>query len=97
MLMPDSAQICCLPSFPPFILIPQDFGYFLGRQGAGQAEEVHHFAGGDPVPGDTSARYASPSQYLLCHRDEEVHRLGAPERTGHTAKSHRLKSSPKFC
>ena len=77
--------------FSTFFLVPQDFGYFLGRQGAGQAEEVHRFAGGDPVPGDTSARYspASPSQHLLCHGHEGVQRLGVSERTGHTAKSRR--------
>jgi len=90
-----AAQGLCLivsPSlFSTFFLILQDFGYFLSRQGAGQAEEVHCFAGGDPMPGDTSARYspASPSQCLLCRGHEGVQRLGVSERTGHAAGSHR--------
>lgn len=92
-----------MPSSPfsTFFLVSQDFGYFLSRQGAGQAEEVRCSAGGDPVPGDTSARYspASPSQHLLCHGYEGVQRLGVSEATGHIAKSrgsalHREKCKP---
>lgn len=87
--------------FSTFFLVPQDFGYFLSRQGAGQAEEVHCFAGGDPVPGDTSARYspASPSRHWLCHGHKGVQTPGVWERTGHVARSctsalHRQKCKP---
>lgn len=94
MVLHCTAKGFCLivpPSFfSTFFLILQDFGYFLSRQGAGQAEEVQRFGGGDRVPGDTPARYspASPAQRLLCCGQEGLQRLGVSERTGNAAGSH---------
>lgn len=73
--------------FSTFSLVPQDFGYFLNRQGVGQAEKVHCFAGQDPVPGDTFARYSPTSQHLIWHGHEDVWKEGVSESTEHIARS----------